>query len=467
MTHRALGLVTIAAGVALSISLLPFSPATAVDDLQDGRIPSIEEVGERDDGTGNFRTLCLESHINFDDPLVFPNQSNATHEHVFFGNPSTDAYSTIDSLMQVAETTCDGEGLNRSAYWVPSIYDAFGERMKFDDVLFYYKSGFHISAEEIQAPPAGLRMIAGNAKSSVPQDVEIAKYRCEDWVVTSPQFDPGDPQDHVAYIPKCDLDDALEVRIVFPQCWDGLNLDSPDHRSHMAYPIEATAPFVGTGRCPDSHPVAIPEISYNFAFYISQEAGPSDQWRLSSDMYADGPGGYSTHADWMNGWDPAIMDILVDNCINKSLECGVGNLGDGTRLTPILDDGAAQDEPELYAPDLFVWNSQKIRVVPGRGNSARLVIHDARVSRFDRVGRMIESTDPGEALEDFGWARGSARLATPHPSVVISLGGQDSMLATVRKARIVNDRVILTIRAIDRSVVKAKGPGVIMLEAQD
>ncbi|MDP4676984.1 MAG: hypothetical protein NWR60_06770 [Candidatus Nanopelagicales bacterium] len=24
-------------------------------------------------------------------------------------------------------TTCDGEGLNRSAYWVPAIYDAFGE----------------------------------------------------------------------------------------------------------------------------------------------------------------------------------------------------------------------------------------------------------------------------------------------------------------------------------------------------
>ena len=41
------------------------------------------------------------------------------------------------------------------------------------------------------------------------------------------------------------------------------------------------------------------------------------------------------------------------------------------------------------------------------------------------------------------------------------------MLATVRKARIVNDRVNLTNRAIDRSVVKAKGPGVIMLEAQD
>ncbi len=322
------------AGLAL---LMPIQPVQAVEELQDGRIPAIEEVGEREDGTGNFRTLCLESHINYDDPLVYPGQPRATHQHVFFGNPSTDAYSTIDTLMEVAETTCDGEGLNRSAYWVPAIYDANGERMEYEDVLFYYKSGYHIPADEIQAPPEGLRMIAGNAKSKRAQDVEVVKYRCEEWVAKGPQFDPGDPLDHVPYIPDCEVDDALEVRIVFPQCWDGVNLDSPDHQSHMAYPIPAKAPNVGTGRCPDSHPVPIPEISYNFAFYVSKEAGPSSKWRLSSDMYRGGPGGYSTHGDWMNGWDPEIMDLIVENCINKELECLVGNLGDGTRLSPILD----------------------------------------------------------------------------------------------------------------------------------
>jgi len=94
---------------------------------------------------------------------------------------------------KVAETTCDGEGLNRSAYWVPAIYDANGERMKYEDVLFYYKSGYHIPADEIQAPPEGLRMIAGNAKSKRAQDVEVVKYRCEEWVAKGPQFDPGDP----------------------------------------------------------------------------------------------------------------------------------------------------------------------------------------------------------------------------------------------------------------------------------
>jgi hypothetical protein len=39
-------------------------------------------------------------------------------------------------------------------------------------------------------------------------------------------------------IPKnCQPGDELWARIAFPQCWDGVNLDSPDHKSHMAYPI--------------------------------------------------------------------------------------------------------------------------------------------------------------------------------------------------------------------------------------
>jgi len=79
----------IAAGLAGLGLLMSIQPVQAVEELQDGRIPAIEEVGEREDGTGNFRTLCLESHINYDDPLVYPGQPRATHQHVFFGNPST------------------------------------------------------------------------------------------------------------------------------------------------------------------------------------------------------------------------------------------------------------------------------------------------------------------------------------------------------------------------------------------
>lgn len=39
----------------------------------------------------------------------------------------------------------------------------------------------------------------------------------------------------------------------FPTCWDGVNLDSPDHRSHVAYPESGT--LESGGRCPSTHPV--------------------------------------------------------------------------------------------------------------------------------------------------------------------------------------------------------------------
>ena len=125
------------------------------------------------------------------------------------------------------------------------------------------------------------------------------------------------------------------MRVVFPQCWDGVSLTSQDQRSHMAYPIPAQAPNVATGRCPDSHPVPLPEISYNFEFDVTASTGSPATWRLSSDMLSSQPAGSSAHADWMNGWDPEILDLIVNNCINPGYDCGVGLLGDGTRLEEV------------------------------------------------------------------------------------------------------------------------------------
>lgn len=44
----------------------------------------------------------------------------------------------------------------------------------------------------------------------------------------------------------------------FPTCWDGVNLDSPDHREHVAYPASGT--FESGGPCPATHPVRLPQI---------------------------------------------------------------------------------------------------------------------------------------------------------------------------------------------------------------
>lgn len=44
------------------------------------------------------------------------------------------------------------------------------------------------------------------------------------------------------------------------RCWDGKNVDSPDHKSHVAYPSSGS--FESSGPCPASHPVKLPQVMY-------------------------------------------------------------------------------------------------------------------------------------------------------------------------------------------------------------
>lgn len=324
--------------ILLTACVMSGLPAANADITQKGLVDANDIVDEREDGSGAFRTHCLESHTNHDDPLVFPGQPGVAHHHVFFGNPTVDANTTIKGLAAASRTSCDGGTLNRSAYWVPALYDAHGERIEYVEPLFYYKTGYHVPASLIESPPEGLRMIAGNPHATAPQGTQAVKFRCASWQPERRWFDPGDPLDHVDHLPDCPQDDLLEVRVVFPQCWDGQNLFAPDHSRHMAYPREAEPPMAGTGACPASHPVAIPEISYNFAIYVTAETGPSSSWRFSSDSPDATAAGVSLHADWMNGWDKNIMAKIVDHCLRPAQECGVGLLGDGTRLRPVVKD---------------------------------------------------------------------------------------------------------------------------------
>lgn len=51
--------------------------------------------------------------------------------------------------------------------------------------------------------------------------------------------------------------DGLRFELMFPSCWDGVNVDSDDHKSHVAYPD-----LVINGNCPDTHPVRLPGLFY-------------------------------------------------------------------------------------------------------------------------------------------------------------------------------------------------------------
>lgn len=280
--------------------------------LSELRVQATEDMGDvAEDGTGSFRTICGFSHMAFDDPIVYPGQPGASHLHAFFGNTGADAHSTAESIANSGNSTCVGGVANRSAYWVPALIDTRnGKPVVPDDPIWYYKTGYGgVDAADVQPMPSGLRMIAGSMNATAPQD--HAYWDC---------FETGGSRG--ASIPNCAVGLHVVMSVVFPQCWDGVNLDSPNHKSHMAYPT-------GSG-CPESHPHPIPEISLNVKYLVRAE-DDATHWRLSSDNL-ELPPGYSTHADWFDGWDPEIRDTWVENCDQAGKDCHAFLLGNGTML---------------------------------------------------------------------------------------------------------------------------------------
>jgi len=261
---------------------------------------------------GAFRDACNFSHMLFDDPIVFPGQPGVAHLHTFMGNAGANASSTASSIASTGNSSCRGGTLNRTAYWMPALIDIrTGQPVVPVSTNFYYKLGYlGVKAGTVQPFPAGLRMITGKSNSVVTQNAWHSGLEC---------VSGGGHQNS---IPSCAIGDKFSMSVIFPQCWDGINLDSPDHQSHMAY-------ATGAG-CPAEHPVALPEIALN-VHYLVTEVNSGAFWKLSSDNY-NGPGGYSIHADWWLGWDSTTNGKFVTNCINGNLDCRNHLLGDGTTL---------------------------------------------------------------------------------------------------------------------------------------
>jgi hypothetical protein len=297
-------------------ALIP-APSTAV--FTADRVRSTTEAPSPSND-GAFRIPCGFSHMNFDDPIVFPGRQGSTHLHTFFGNTGTNYASTADSLATTGGSTCRGGTINRSAYWIPSLIDTReGRPLVPLDPVFYYKNG-HMNAAEISPLPAGLRMIVGRSTNTTQPTSNNSIENPYFWYCSN--ADGSNEGTRYGWIPPdCAAGTLLNLSISFPQCWDGRNLDSPDHKSHL---------YNGTANtCPSSHPVKLVQISIGFSWLVPAGA-TSAALRLSSDAYSSTqPGGYSTHADWFNGWKPDVVTAWTRFCINASADCHANLLGDG------------------------------------------------------------------------------------------------------------------------------------------
>jgi hypothetical protein len=281
-------------------------------------LDALTEAAPRPDngtvGDGQFRLACEYSHFSYDDPIVFPGEPGRSHLHMFFGNTLVDAYTTTETLVDSGGGTCNGFELNRSGYWVPALVDGSGNAVVPDAIILYYKSK---DVANVQAMPQGLKMVAGNTGAETFSASHQLHWACGG---------SGGEYNMTNRIPDCG-GDLINATVVFPNCWDGVNLDAADHLSHMAYVAEEQS-------CPASHPVRLPQISILLYF---PGTGSVEGWHLSSDRksgFNTGPGA-TLHADWWGGWNDQAIQLWTNGCMRAARNCSYGQTGTDRQLASL------------------------------------------------------------------------------------------------------------------------------------
>jgi hypothetical protein len=238
--------------------------------------------------SAQFSVRCLASHQLMDDPIVVPGVPGAAHMHDFFGNRSTDAFSSY-ATMVASGTTCRFSK-DTAGYWAPAL--VIGDTVQGPVAInaYYRPPNQYVDNKAVVAFPADFKMLAGGDTVADP----VATYwSCDDQAATRTTL-PG----------NCGSTKTVHANVSFPSCWDGVNTDSLDHRSHVTYPALL-------GGCPPEFPVMIPRLTIIVQYAVHNGTGAT----LSS-------GDATTlHADFWNTWQQAALVAQVDRCIHVRRKC--------------------------------------------------------------------------------------------------------------------------------------------------
>jgi len=307
-----------------------------------GLIPGVYSATD-----GAFRFVCGgDGPLAYDDPIVHPRAPGRSHGHLVWGSREFDAFTDGAALAAEARTNCNAteHSLNRSSYWMPWVEFIAGPNagkvLRPDSVTNYYKRG---KPDSPQCTPGSGRMMGTCV--DLPNELRI--------VAGWDMLKPTEPSARMSWYCSTsgnrhwpNLDDLfaagcapgaiLVANVILPYCWDGKNLDVPDHRSHMAYPSYGSW---GYARCPPTHPFVIPTTEYKAMFTVRAdmvrvEGGVArSNIRLSSDAMNPGAKPGSTlHADYFEKWDARAKALWHRNCIDKGLSGSGGDLCNGQTL---------------------------------------------------------------------------------------------------------------------------------------
>lgn len=294
---------------------------------------------------GAFRLTCgAEGPLRYDDPLVKFGQAGKSHLHLFWGPTDINANTTMESLAQsIGNSNCNygTKTLNRSAYWAPALMDSDGFVRNADWIAVYYKRAMKSSPPCTQGSstfmgdcvglPNQIRFVFGWDQSRPDAPVKGASWYCTGG--TGRHYSNLDD----VFNSGCKAGDTLVADLLAPDCWDGKYLDTPDHRSHLAYPSYGSWGYL---RCPTTHPYVIPQNESKIAWSVTVDMYETlsdgtirSRLRLSSDHMKPGAKpGETLHSDYMEQWVQEAKRMWEENCIDKGLDCSGGDLGNGLQL---------------------------------------------------------------------------------------------------------------------------------------
>lgn len=214
------------------------------------------------------------------DPLVNPGDSLSPHLHQIVGGNSFNVTMDPATHDLPSDSTCTSCTYSQdfSNYWTAVLYYQ-ARNGSYTRVNQFSNGGIHSigGVTVYYIPPydgktlvtafkPGFRMLVGDAnlRSATDMQKQLCN-RCESATGAS----GGAPctGSDTQTLPKGFCTGGIRVTTTFPTCWDGVNIDSPDHKSHIAYP--STGSFETGGPCPATHPVKLPQVMYEVMWDVS------------------------------------------------------------------------------------------------------------------------------------------------------------------------------------------------------
>ncbi|CCX04985.1 Similar to hypothetical protein [Tuber melanosporum Mel28]; acc. no. XP_002842263 [Pyronema omphalodes CBS 100304] len=258
------------------------------------------------------------------DPIDTPGKV-AHHVHTIHGGNGFSQAGTNDDLRASTCSSCSVKE-DKSAYWTPNMYweapdGSLTALNQTGGMLVYYLQ----RGDNIQPFPPNLRIIAGdNRLRDFPwTDLEKSLWAPAGLSTNQPFLrqqaigfnclnynQPAEAALGLNSIPQDRLCvDGLRAEVFFPSCWDGKNVDSDDHRSHMAYPDT-----MDNGKCPPTHPVRVPSLFFETIWNVNAVAGKGGRLVFSNGDAT----GYGYHGDFMNGWEQDVLERAINTCTDPS-----------------------------------------------------------------------------------------------------------------------------------------------------